>query len=147
MSRAWMAGMVLTLVAAGCSEPELVRKMEAQGASYLTTGKIVVEGSEADYGPIRIEIAEPVEIQKVWDTIFLSRPYQVWFASGYRRVEFYRFQNDQTPLLTLYVNASGASHIDGASKRHRCPGLDEMLMGWLADEYERRQQQPTPGPR
>jgi hypothetical protein len=122
----------------GCFSPSLVGQMKQQGITYQNTGKIVLTGSEADVGPnVKVEIEEQFLIQEIWDSICLSRPYGVWYASGYRRADFYTFP-DRDPVATLWINASDASHLDGRSEaRFRCPKIHALVMKLLQDEYDK----------
>ena len=133
----------------------LVSKEETQGRIVLersgkhysgliqmirqNTQRIVLTGSEADYGAsLKVNITEKFLIQDIWDRIYQSRPYDVWYASGYRQLDFYTRDQLTRPSLTLMVNASDACHIKGSSERFRCPGMDTVLMKLLKQEHERR---------
>ena len=129
---------------AGCSGPSLVGQMKARGVSDLETGKVVIRGSEADFGS-ETEVTATADfiIQKVWDSVYASRPYHTWAASGYREIEFYRRPDDPQPVLTLLVNATDETHIRGrtAQDGFRCPGLHEYLMMLLEKEYQKTTKQ------
>ena len=137
------SAVVLCVLAVGCAEPTLVQAMKARDIREENTLKIVLRGSEADFGStIWVECVYPSIIPEIWDSIHASRPYGVWFASGNRRLEFYTDMDGQTPALTLLVNESGAAHIlEGAGAyppRYRCPGLHELLMKLLKEEYDQQ---------
>lgn len=126
---------ILLLLVCGCSSPSLVGLMEARGVSYDNTSRIVLNGSEGDVGSdIQVEIEEPFIIQEIWDSIYQSRSYSVWYTSGYRRADFYIGQ-DSTPAATLWINASDASHLDGMETRFRCPHLDSLVLKLLEKEH------------
>lgn len=131
---------ILPLIVCGCASPSLVRQMKERGITHQNTGKIVLTGSEADVGPdIKVEIEEQFLIQEIWDSIYQSRPHDQWYASGYRRADFYTFP-ERAPVATLWINASDASHLDGQSQtRFRYPKLHALVMRLLQDEYGRRQ--------
>ncbi len=131
---------ILPLLICGCASPSLVRQMKQHGITHHNTGKVVLTGSEADVGSeITVEIEEQFLIQEIWDAIYQSRPHGLWYASGYRRADFYVDQNDK-PATTLWINASDSSFLDGQSKnRFRCPKLHAFVMKLLQDEYDRKQ--------
>ena len=126
-------------VLAGCAKNGLVENMQSHGITHEITGKIVLRGSEPDVGSkIIVPIREQFIIQEIWDSIYQSRPYSVWYASGYRHLDFYNNENDSKPILTLLVNESGATHIQGTDKRFRCPGLEQYVMNLLTEEYKKQ---------
>jgi len=114
--------------------------MKRHGISYHNTGKIVLAGSEADVGPnVKVEIEEQFLIQEIWDSIYQSRPHGLWYASGYRRADFYIDRNAD-PVLTLWINASDASHLDGQNEtRFRCPKLHAFVMKLLQEQYDKQE--------
>ncbi len=123
----------------GCASPSLVRQMKRYGITHHNTGRIVLTGSEADVGPnIKVTIEEQCLIQEIWDSIYQSRPYGVWYASGYRRVDFYADPH-RAPVATLWINESDASHLDGREERFRCPKLHALVITLLQEEYDRQQ--------
>ena len=73
-------------------------------------------------------------------TIYASRPYHTWAASGFREIEFYQGEEDPQPVLILCVNVTDETHIKGQTPNEgfRCPGLNEYLTGLLKREYDRR---------
>lgn len=119
--------------------------MKRRGITHHNTGKIVLTGSEADVGPdITVEIEEQFLIQEIWDSIGQSRPHGLWYSSGYRQADFYVDQ-DAGPAVTLWINASDASFLDGQSKtRFRCPKLHALVMELLQQEHDRRQNAGDP---
>jgi len=126
---------------AGCASPSLVTRMRAEGVTPLNTAKIVLQGSEADFGPdVRMEIGEHFLIQEIWDSIYQSRPETCWFMSGWRRADFYADTDSSKPAVTLWINASDACRIDGDSDLFRCPKLDELVMELLSNPWEEQQQ-------
>ncbi len=135
-----MLTIILPLLICGCASPSLVRDMKQLGVTHQNTGKIVLTGSEADVGRnVKVEIEEPFLIQNIWDSIYQSRPHGLWHSSGYRRADFYIDPNAQDPSLTLWINASDASHLDGQNEtRFRCPKLHAFVMKLLQEEYEKR---------
>jgi hypothetical protein len=113
--------------------------MKQYGITHHNTGKIVLTGSEADVGSdIKVEIEEQFLIQEIWDSIYQSRPHGLWYASGYRRADFYTFP-DRPPAATLWINASDASHLDGQNEtRFRCPKLHAFVMKLLQEEHDKQ---------
>ena len=130
---------ILPLLICGCASPSLVRQMKQHGITHHNTGKIVLTGSGADVGSeIKVEIEEQFRIQEIWDSIYQSRPHGLWYASGYRRADFYTYP-DRDPVATLWINASHASHLDGQNQTwFRCPKLDAFVMKLLQEEYDKR---------
>jgi len=128
------------LIFCGCASPSLVRQMKQHGITDDNTGRIVLTGSEADVGPtIKVDIEEQFLIQEIWDSIYQSRPHGLWYASGHRRADFYTYP-DRDPVVTLWINASDASHLDGQNDtRFRCPKLHALVMKLLQEEHDRRQ--------
>ena len=128
------------LLACGCASPSLVRQMKQRGITHHNTGRIVLTGSEADVGSnVKVDIRENFLIQKIWDTIYQSRPHDRWCACGYRRADFYTHPEGE-PVVTLWINATDACPLDGQSEtRFRCPQLDALVMKLLQAEYDRQQ--------
>ena len=120
------------LILTGCASPSLVQRMDAHGVTHLNTGKIVLHGSEADVGAgVKLDVVEHFLIQRIWDAVYQSRPEITWYASGYRRADFYVDTNLDTPACTLWINASDACHLDGEGDRFRCPQLDGFVTDLL----------------
>jgi hypothetical protein len=123
---------------AGCAtSPVLVRRLSSHSVTDQETQRIVLTGSEGGYGAsLKVSITEEFLIQDIWDRIYQSRPYKVWYASGYRQLDFYR-QGQDEPSLTLLVNASDACHIKDTTERFRCPGISAVLEKLLKHEYKK----------
>lgn len=140
--------------AAGCgpsASPKedltLVGQMRRRGISHLDTRKVVIRGSEGCYGADTIVVAtEGFIIQKIWDTIYMARPYHTWAASGYREIEFYHWEKDPEPVVVLRLNVTDEAHFRGqtAKEGFRCPGLSEYLTGLLKRAYEKRKRVKNP---
>jgi len=114
--------------------------MKRRGISYLTTRKVVIRGSEGGYGADTVFLAtEDFIIQEIWDTIYVSRPYHIWCACGFREIEFYEWENAKQPIVTLCVNKTCETHIKGKTPKEgfRCPGLTDYLTKLLKYEYEK----------
>lgn len=125
----------------GCASPSLVHDLKARDITYLNTKKLVIRGSQADVGAdVVVELASPFIIQTIWDMIYLSRPYHLWYMSGYRILELYTSEDATVPDVTLLVNESDKTQIEGKDHDdgYRCPGLNTYLMEFLKNEYERR---------
>lgn len=137
--RIFLSLFLMISLTAGCQQTSLVKKIKSHGINDQATGKIIIRGSEADVGPnINVVITEQFVIQKIWDKIYESRPTSIWYASGYRQVDFYKSSEDIKPLFTLLVNESDASHIKGTTNRFRCPGLAAFASKMLLEEYKRQ---------
>jgi hypothetical protein len=128
------------LVLTGCaSSPELVQTLAERPITHMDTEKIVLTDSEGGCGAsTSVTITELFIIQKIWDTIHQSRPYGVWCACGYRKLEFYRAGHPERPAVILLVNETDACHIEGTSRRFRCPGINAVLEDLLKHEYNKR---------
>ncbi len=132
---------LLSILAVGCAEQTLVQQLAARGVHHTGSAeRVVMRGSEADFGSDIIVECDLGLSAQIWDCIYAARPYGAWYSSGYRSVEFYRLADDETPMLTLRVNESGAAHIEtkGEASRFRCPGLHELIMAKLEEQYESR---------
>ena len=128
------------LIITGCASPPLVQRMNSHGVTHLNTGKIVLHGSEADVGSgVKVAVVEHFLIQRIWDTVYQSRPEIIWYASGYRRADFYADTNLDTPACTLWINASDACHLDGEPDRFRCPQLDAFVIDLLQKAMKRQE--------
>ena len=132
---------VFVALLTGCATRSLPDELARRGATYDRCPKIVIVGSEADFGPIEVTLTEQPEIQRIWTTILSSRRYQVWYASGYRRLDLYAAEDAETPAAILWVNASGAAHVEPGEgqrlDRFYCPGLHDLLMRYLEAEHTR----------
>ena len=74
------------LIITGCTSPSLVERMNDYGVTHLNTQKIVLHGSEADVGSgVTVDIEEHCLIQRIWDSIYQSRPEITWAAPRQRR--------------------------------------------------------------
>jgi len=131
--------LVLGLLVGCATSPALVRELSSHSVTYRNTERILLTGSEGGYGrSVKVSITEHFIIQDVWDRIYQSRPYDVWYASGYRKLDFYPRGQPNKPSVTLMVNASDACHIQGSSERFRCPGMNTVLEDLLKREYRKR---------
>jgi len=135
----------------------LVKNLYARGAKPYSTAKLVFSGSEGDYGAdTRVVITDRQVIDKVWRSILNSKPYARFSACGYQKIEFYSTRCSNTPLATLTVMCGDVYHGDAAyvegtgpfpwdsSKEGRvgvyeCEGLNELVLKYLKEEYERGQ--------
>lgn len=138
--RFFMLVMLVSFIS-GCTKPTLVDQMQSRGISYLNTQKVVIRASEGGYGSDTVvNVEEEFIIQRIWDSIYVSRPYHRWSASGDEQVEFYSSREDSKPRLTLMVNVSDLARIKGQTYNEgfRCPGLNEYLQEWLKREYEKK---------
>jgi len=139
---------IYLLVLAGCQStstrpdlrPALVQKLEKRGVSDASTGKIILVGSEGGYGGnMQVIITADFLIQEIWDTIYQSRPYKTWAASGFRKLKFYAGPESEVPVAELLVNVTDRCHFDGDfDDSFRCPGINKILEPLLKAEYEKR---------
>ena len=156
MRKSWFSGIVLGgavvgvvvvgLGAADTAPPApvpwlvapLVRQLAARGITDQNTSRIVVIGNEGGYGSdFKITIGPHYLIQKIWDTIYQSRPYKTIVFSGYRTLKFYKKGDSRAPVVELLVNATGRCHIhDSFDNGYRCPGINKLLKRLLKSRYE-----------
>ncbi len=124
-------------------QKELVQILKSKGITYLNTDKVIIYGSQADYGSNTKVLGEwSWLIQKIWDKIYQSRSFDEWAMSGYRTIEFYK--KESKLKVTLLVNETDVCFIENENrekgkKGFRCPGLNEFLMNLLKYEYEKNQ--------
>lgn len=147
MRRLLCLGVLALVVTTGCAGPSLVRDMKARESTYLNTTKIVVRDSEGSFGgDIIISESSHWFIQRIWDTIYQSRPYSLWSASGFREVSFYSSENSTTPTVVLRLNDTDEAHFQdkGPHDGYRCPGLFEYLTPFLKREYEKKHPAASP---
>ena len=131
--------LIFPFLVCGCASPSLVSQMKQHDITHHNTRKIVLTGSEGDVGSdVHVEIEEPYLIQEIWDSIYQSRPHDLWYASGHRRADFYT-DPDGDPVATLWINASDTVRLDGQNEtRFRCPKLHACVMKLLQEEYDKR---------
>lgn len=164
MKRSWwsgvvfggsIVGVVLLGLGAAKSPPEsrvtvpwpvnpFVRELAARGITDHNTARIVIVGSEgAGDGGREVTVENLMrEVQEIWDTIYQSRPHELWVASGNRTLQFYRKGDLETPVVELLVNATDRCYVRGAfDDGHRCPGLNrligKLLKSWSDNGKER----------
>ena len=126
------------------SKPVLVRRLAARGVSDANTQKIVVVGGEGGYGTgLQVTITEEFLIQEIWDTIYQSRPYKTWAASGFRKLWFYTDRDAASFSAELLVNETDRCHFEGGfDDGFRCPGINKILSRLLEAEYKTRKGSP-----
>ena len=138
---------VCSLMLVGCQltstrpdfRPSLVRNLAKRGVSDVSTGRIILIGSEGGCGDdIQVTITAEFLIQEIWDTIYQSRPYKTWTASGFRKLRFYTDAQSTVPVAELLVNATDRCHFEDAfDDAFRCPGINKTLGPLLKAEYEK----------
>ena len=119
--------------------PALVQELGTRGVTDANTQRIIAVACEGDYGAdVQVPITAPFLIQEIWDTIWQSRPYKTWAASGFRKLRFYKDRESGAPQAELLVNVTDRCHFDGAfDDGYRCPGINKILEPLLKKEYER----------
>ena len=145
----WLVLMSVVALICGCItqpqpedpfKPPLVRELEVEGVTHLNTDRVIVRDTEAGYGGHAHVIAgEQFIVQEIWDSIYASRPYHKWCASGFRKVEFYKDDNPENRVVTLLVNETGEAHLEGKGPEDgfRCPGLVEVVSRLLDYKYRK----------
>lgn len=149
-------GLVEDSYTSSSSTSGLVKDLYARGAMPSSTAKLVVTGSEADVGSdIQVVITDKDVIRRVWHSILNSKPYARFPACGVQKIEFYSKLDSSTPLATLTVHCGGidsgdAVHVEGvgpfpwdSSKGgrvglYKCEGLHLLVLKYLREEYEER---------
>ena len=121
-------------------QPTFVQKFADMGVSAANTRKIVLVGSEGGYGSnVHVIITEKFLIQEIWDTIYQSRPYGTWAASGFKKLRFYTETGTGSAKVELLVNETDRCHFEKAfDDAFRCPGINKILEPLLKAEYEKR---------
>ena len=119
--------------------PSLVKKLAKRGVSDANTRRIILVGNEGGYGhDIQVGITAEFLIQEIWDTIYQSRPYKTWAASGFRKLRFYTDAQSAVPVAELLVNVTDRCHFEEAfDDAFRCPGINKILGPLLKAEYEK----------
>lgn len=153
------SGLVEDSYTSSSSANGLIEDLYTRGAKPSSTDHLVFIGSEADFGwDTQVVITDRKVIDEVWHSILNSKPYARFSACGVRTIEFYSIQDSNTPLATLMVHCGGidsgdAVHIEGAGPfpwdsskggrvgLYKCEGLEELVMKYLKEEYERRHKQ------
>ena len=140
--------LLAALLLAGCAntqlaptnEPAFVQVLNRHGLTPESTQKIDVVASEGGYGSrVQVSITEEFLIQEIWDTIYQSRPYRTWAASGHRKLRFYTSADSSKPDLEVMVNVTDRCHVNGGFERgYRCPGINKVLEPVLKREHEKR---------
>jgi hypothetical protein len=140
----------------GCGGNEVVCDLYQTGMTENNTKKIVFVGSEANFGPIRVEISEDQKVQDVWSILHRCCPGGIHYSCGMMAVEFYNSMDGMKPnaKLTIWcgnddgivlVNESNRQMYDGKTMRvrdmYKCPGLEKYVMAELEKEYKTTNQQ------
>ena len=117
-------------------QKELVGLLREKGVTYLNTSKVVIYGSQADFGTDTKVVGEWTWlIQEIWDKIYQSRPLNNWTTSNYLRVEFYT--DDNKVKAVFYVNETDNCFLSEKDKNgYRCPGIYSYLIKLLRLEHE-----------
>ena len=146
MKRTLVSSCVLFLI--GCqssthnystNKPRLVHILESYGVTDTNTAKVILLGTEGlDDGGARVVIDTGFEIQRIWDTIYQSRPTECRFFCGCRGIQFFTNYNANTPDVELSVNITERCHVTGTIEEgFRCPGINEIIAPPLKAEYKR----------
>lgn len=142
------AALVAAIFFVGCAaneavsptEPAFVQTLKRHGVTPDNIRRIELVGSEGGYGgSLQVTITAEFLIQEIWDTIYQSRPYRAWVASGDRTLRLYTSANSNTPDVEIMVNATDRCHIKGIFEiGYRCPGINRVLEPELKREYAKR---------
>jgi hypothetical protein len=150
----------VAVIGMGCSngsscgtDNELVYDLYGKMATHSDTIKLVFEGSESNYGPIRVEIEDPQVINKVWEMIENSKPGGRQYACGWVTIEFYYSGAREMPNAKLRVLCGGddaSVYVEGCQRSvfseqkgwhlvsYQCPGLGEYVMTFIEEEFNKQ---------
>ncbi|MBN4072051.1 hypothetical protein JYT83_01385 [bacterium AH-315-F18] len=111
---------------------KLLTELENRGATFDNTDYFVLVGDEAWPTKPRMKIVLPDNRKTIWRSIRSSMPTDVWYASGYLKLEIYSAKTKK-PITTLSINEADAVHIRDLISidepmRFRCLGLHAFLM-------------------
>ncbi len=143
----------ILILSTGCSNKNLLTKrFEGHNTTQNNTIKLKFISSEGDFGSnISVIVENPDVIKSVWKSIYSAKPTDVWFASGFHQIEFYTNNTQNTPSAILELNASDGAHLSDDLWYHldsekegyyglwKCSGLNELVRGYLKEEYQRRE--------
>lgn len=103
---------------------------QESGVTHLNTRKVIIRGHEGSVGQgkdIVIDSVEEYVIQQIWDTMYQSRPYDRWAASGFTELEFYTDEDGKKPDAVLHVNETDMAFTKDIKEGYRCPGLAGLV--------------------
>ena len=139
---------------ANVNEINIVNDLSQRGVKRSNIQFLSIQGSEADYGPdTKVRIDDPGIIDTIWRHLEESKPWGVYSACGHRTISFYTQKNQTTPQAAVRL-LCGAAYVEGFdtdermewSQQHNgrkglfvCPDLNEYIMPFLKQEYERKQ--------
>ncbi len=154
MKKTSLIVLLLIGLLSGCArEYGMVNDLRQSGVQRSNTTKLLFQGSEADFGPeTMVMVSDKRILDYVWSIIEQSKPWGVYSACGSRTIGFFTEENQTIPVAKICVMCSGA-WVDGFDSPERmewnqqfngrkglfvCPGLDEYIMDFLKEEYERK---------
>lgn len=147
---------------AGCSsvqscdtENELLCDLYQTGVTEAKTRRMVFEGSDSNFGPIRVEVDNDT-INEVWSMLHGSEPGGRFAACGWVTIEFYNSRYSVKPNARLEIFCGGndsGMHVKETNRAiydkkamsyvglYKCAGLEEYVLKILEKEYKKHNQQ------
>jgi hypothetical protein len=147
------------LLLAGCSsiqpcntDNELLCDLYKTGVTETNTRRMVFEGSESNFGPIRVEVNKDTT-DNVWSMLHRSELGGRHYACGWVTIEFYNSRYRTKPNASLqiicggndsgmYVTQSKRTIYDKKTMRfiglYQCAGLEQYVMKFLEEEYRKK---------
>jgi len=149
------------LVFGGCSsvqscdtDNELLCDLYRTGVTEVNTRRMVFEGSEANFGYLRVEVDKDT-IDKVWSMLHQSEQGGQAYACGWVTIEFYNSRYRAKPNASLrircggddsgmYITQSQRTIYDKKAMRfigfYQCAGLEQYVIQTLEEEYRKQNQ-------
>lgn len=154
---------IIAVLLSGCMqstscnwENDLILDLCQKQVTSDNTKRLIFEGSEANYGCIRVKITDRKVIKDVWRMINNSGSGGRYYACGGVRVEFYCSANGAKPNAAMSLNCGGddalayvedgitANFYDEKKKvftdMYQCPGLHQYVLKFLEQEYNKQQE-------
>jgi hypothetical protein len=151
--------LLMTMAIAGCSsitpcntDNELVCDLHEKGIDQGNTRRLVFEGSESNFGRIRVEINDAETIDEVWSMINNCSSGGRHYACGWVKIEFYNSEYRSKPnaKMELICGGDDAGVVVEEAKRtiydkkkmsfvglYHCAGLEQYVLKSLEKEYHK----------
>jgi hypothetical protein len=135
-----------------CGSNEIICDLNKAGINENNAAKLVFVGSEANFGPTRVEISDNQKIQDVWSILHHCEPGGIHYSCGMISVEFYGSRDEIKPNATLIIwcgNDDGIVKVKESQRKiydekngkwlnpYKCPGLESYVMAELEKEYKK----------
>jgi len=115
-----------------CSRETLADVLEARGITLEEIDHLRYVGTEqcCERGAVHEE-RDRETIEWIWFGIQTAEPYSYWVASGNIPVEIY-LKGRTDPAITLYVNETDSTGLDGHPGRYMCHDLHDVVLNALS---------------